>query len=212
MSEKTREEKEFERDEVIASLGAKDFEKLSQSQFAMVQRAQIERMNKRARERMDAALKDNIEDVAKAPTEPPFVFRAPEIQIMAGAKVRFTTLVMAQVRDAHRRLDEFIAREDPNNLRSSDFLNRELLAHSLFEFNGRDFGGVSFDPTDYQQLRAGSPEDAQKVLDEVREKRLQAIDDLSPHIVERLIEYYQAFQIAVEALSKSEDMDDALGN
>lgn len=201
-----------ERDDLITSLGIEDFKKLSPAQLTLVQRAAQEIGNKRAAERMDKALEGKHEDIARSLTEPPFVFKTDEIQVMAGAKIKLTTLIMAQVRDAHRRLDNFMVSEDPNNLRSTDFLNRELLAHSICEFNGRDFGGVDFDPEAFQQLRANDPKEAQALLDEVREKRLAAIDELSPHVVDRLIEAYQAFQMTVERMSRSDEMETALGN
>ena len=212
MTEKTTEEIEHEREQVIKGLGINDFKMLSPSQFALVQQAQLDSMNTRARTRMDKEFEGKVKAVAKSLTEPPFTFKTGNVRVMAGAEVKFTTLIMAQVRDAHRRLDKFLVEEDPNNIRSSDFLNRELLAHSIFEFNNSDFGGVSFDPQEYQNLRSSSPEEARKILDEVRQRRQEALDNLSPHVVDRLIEYYQAFQITVEAMSKSEDMDEALGN
>lgn len=212
MTDKTQNEIDHERAELIDSLGPDDFSMLSPAQFQMAQRAQLETRNKRASARVGELLDDKVKDVARALTESPFVYKTDDVQVIAGCKVRFTTLITAQVRDAHRRLDEFMVREDPNNLRSGDFLNRELLAHAIFSYNGQDFGGVDFDPAAYQGLQSSDPKQAQDMLDEVRNHRIQAIDNLSPHVVDRLIEYYQAFQLKIEELVHSEEMNEAVGN
>lgn len=212
MSDKTPEEIAHEREALVRGLGMDDLSKLSDTQIAMIQRVQMQRMNERARARVEKALEDKVEDVAKSLTQSPFVFTSPPIRVMAGCVVRFSTLMTAQLRDAHRQLDEFISKENPNDIRMSDFLNRSLIAHSLVSFNDEDFGGVAFDPSDFQALQQGDRDKAMDMLKTVREARLGALDNLSPHLVQRLIEYYQAFQMTVEAMTKGEDMDDALGN
>ncbi len=212
MSDKTPEEIAHERSELVRSLSMEDLSKLSETQMAMIQRVQLQRMNDRARQRVEKALEDKIDEVAKSLTQSPFVFTSPPIRVMAGCVVRFSTLMTAQLRDAHRQLDEFISNENPNDIRMSDFLNRSLIAHSLVSFNDEDFGGVSFDPSDFQGLQQGDRDKAMDMLKTVREARLGALDNLSPHLVQRIIEYYHAFQMTVEAMTKGEDMDDALGN
>jgi hypothetical protein len=212
MSEKTTEEKDHERDQVISSMGMSDLNKLSDSQLAMIRSVQMQRMNDNARKRVEKVMEEKMKDVATALTTPPFVFTSPDIRVMAGCVVKFATPITAQIRDAHKQLDKFIVDEQPNELRTTDFLNRHLLAHALCLYNEQDFGGSSFDPADYQGLSRSSPDDAEAMLVEVRNQRLQAIDELSPHIVARLIEYYQAFQLTVESMTRSEDMEDELGN
>lgn len=212
MADKTPEEIEHERTEVVRSLRMDDLSKLSDTQISMVQRVQLQRMNEKAGTRIEKALEGKAEDVGRSLTQSPFVFVSPPIQVMAGCSVKFSTLMTAQLRDAHRKLDEFISEENPNDIRMSDFLNRHLLVHSLVSFNEDDFAGVAFDPTDFQALQNTNREQAMKMLETVRDQRLSALDNLSPHLVQRLIEYYQAFQMTVEAMTKSEDMDEALGN
>ena len=212
MADKTPEEIEHERTEVVRSLNMSDLSKLNDAQMAMVQRVQLQRMNDKARDRIEKALEGKAEDVGKSLTQSPFVFVSPPIRVMAGCSIQFSTLMTAQLRDAHRQLDEFISEENPNDIRMSDFLNRSLLAHSLVSFNEEDFAGVAFDPADFQALQNTDRDRAMKMLETVRNQRLSALDNLSPHLVQRLIEYYQAFQMTVEAMTKSEDMDDALGN
>jgi hypothetical protein len=212
MSDKTPEEIEHDREQLVRSLGMGDLSMLTDSQMSMIQRVQLQRMNERARERMEKALEGKEEAVATALTQSPFVFTCPPVRVMAGCVVRFSSLMTAQLRDAHRQLDTFISTENPNDIRMSDFLNRYLLAHSLVQFNEEDFGGVSFDADDFQGLKNADREKADKMLSEVREQRLQALDNLSPHLVQRLVEYYQAFQLTIESMTKGEDMDDTLGN
>lgn len=195
----------------VSQLGAEDFKSLTPEQFQMVAEVQVELMNQRAAQRMAKELEDKTEDVMRALTEPPFTYRSSEIQVMAGCKVRFVTPITVQIRDAYKRLDRFLMEENPSQTRTADFLHRELLVHSLLQINGNDFGGVSFDPSDYQQLRAADPKQAQEMLEEVRTQRLQALDDMNPVLVQRLVEYYRAFQTHVESLAKS-DPGDALGN
>ena len=212
MSDKTPEEIEHEREQLIRSLSMGDLSKLTDAQMAMISRVQLQRMNDRARERMTKALEGKGGDVAKALTQSPFVFTTPPIRVMAGCVVRFSSLMTAQLRDAHRQLDEFISKENPNDIRMSDFLNRYLLAHSLVIFNDEDFGGVTLDADDFQNLRNSDRDKADKMLTEIRDQRLQALDNLSPHLVQRLIEYYQAFQLTIESMTQGEDGDEALGN
>ena len=212
MADKTEEEIEHERAQRVTSMGMKDLTLLTDQQLALVQRVQLQRLNSRAKERIEKALEGKMEDVAKALTQAPYVFTSPPIRVMAGCVVKFSSLMTAQLRDSHSELDKFINDENPNDIRMSDFLNRYLLAHSLVTFNDEDFGGVTFDPSDFQALRANDSAKATDMLEEIRNKRLSALDNLSPHIVQRLIEYYQAFQLTVEAMTKSEDMEEALGN
>jgi hypothetical protein len=212
MSDKTQPEIDHEREQLINSLTMEDLTMLSSSQFQMVQRAQLQRLNERARARIEAALAGKIKEVADALTTPPFVYRSDSIRVMAGCEVRFASLMTAQLRDAHSQLDKFISDENPNDIRMSDFLNRLLLSHSIISFNGDDFGGVAFDPADYQGLRTAKPDDALKMLEELRKQRLRAIDELSPHLVQRLIEYYQAFQLMIEEMTKGDEMAEAVGN
>lgn len=212
MSEQTKAELAVEREQMIRNLTIEDLDLLTDKQLQMVQRLQLKRSNDRARLRIEEALKGKEKDIALALTSAPFIYTTPEIRLMAGCVVRFSTLMTAQVRDAHKQLDAFIASENPNDLRTSDYLNRHLIAHALVAMNGQDFGGVNLDAADYQELRRTRPEDAEKTLETVREARLNAIDGLSSHILTRLIEAYQAFQVTIETMTQSSDMDEALGN
>jgi hypothetical protein len=199
-----------EREKVIADLGMADMRKFTTEQLTMCRRAEMEKANKTALERVEAALKDKGEDILKALTSPPFTYLSPKIKVMAGCEVRFTTLMKNQVDDSHRELDEFIAAQDPNQLRIADSLNNHLLAHGLAYYNDGEFGGVVFDAGDYQRLRGSNAEDARKMIGEVRDKRLAALGDLSPHVHQRLIEYWQAFQMTVEIMTQG--AEDTLGN
>lgn len=201
-----------DRGELVISLTTKELDGLSDEQIRVVQRLAIRRNNKRASERVKEALKDRVKDVAKAMTTSPYVYISPEIRIMAGCAVRFSSLMKVQLDDAHRQLDVYVVKENPNDMRMSDMLNVLLLAHTLVAYNGQDFGGVSLDPSDFQGLRATDPEAATKTLETVRDTRMKAVEELSPHVVQRLSEYYQAFQMELEHITQGEEIEEALGN
>lgn len=206
------EKEKADREDLVRGLQREDLDLLSDRQLRLCEQVGFDRLNKRARERVEAALKDQVKVMAEALTQAPYVYLGPEIKIMAGCSVRYATLMKAQLDDAHKELDQFMSRENPNDIRTTDHLNKLLVVHSLFQFNGTDFGGVRFDADEYQRLSVSEPEGAQKMLAAMRNERLRAIGSLSPHVYQRLVEYYQAFQMTVEALSKSEDMDEVLGN
>lgn len=194
----------------VTELTIDDLKGLSDAQIRAVQRIKIDRDNGRAREKVSKALEGEDKRIAEAMTVEPYVYISPEIRIMAGCQIRLSSLMRVQLTDAHRLLDEFVSGENPNDMRTSDFFNEALLAHSLTTYNGQDFGGVSLDAGEYQELRKVKPDDAQKLLVEVRDKRRLAIDNLSPHVVQRLIEFYQAFQFHIEG--RTQDMEGVLGN
>jgi hypothetical protein len=194
----------------VTELTIDDLKSLSDAQIRVVQRIKIDRDNGRARDKVKEALKGEDKRIAEAMTAEPYVYISPEIRVMAGCSVRYSSLMRVQLTDAHRLLDEFVANQNPNDMRTSDFFNEALLSHSLSSYNGQDFGGVCLDAGEYQELRHTSPDKARELLVEVREKRRLAIEALSPHVVQRLIEFYQAFQFHVEVRTK--DMEEVLGN
>jgi hypothetical protein len=205
-------DEKIEREDLVRGLERTDLEMLSDRQLRLCEQVGFDRVNKRARERVEASLKDQVKPLAEALTQAPYVYLGPEIKVMSGCSVRYATLMKAQLDDAHKQLDLFMSRENPNDIRTTDCLNKLLVVHSLFQFNNADFGGVRFDADEYQRLTISKPDDAQKMLEAMRNERLRAISNLSPHVYQRLVEYYQAFQLTVEALSKGEEMDEVLGN
>lgn len=204
--------KQGERDRLIESLSLEDLRKFSSRQLMACRQVDLERVNKNARERVRTALKEQVTDIAKALTMAPFVYMSPEIQVMAGCRVKFASPIRAQTTDAHAQLNTFISECAPNEMQVSDQLNALLVAHSLYWYNDTDFGGVMFDAGEYQALRALKPEEAQKMLDAVRNARMSALEALSPHLHQRLVEYYQAFQMTIDEITRGEEMGDALGN
>lgn len=212
MAEKTKEQKQEERELLVRELMPEELEYLSDYQLRICQQIQINRVNARASKRIDGVLEGQLKTIAQALTTAPYVYLSPEIKVMAGCAVRFTTLMKAQLEDVHAELDHFIDREKPNDIRTTDYLNSLLLSHALAKFNDDDFGGVTFDAGSYQQLRTTKIEDAKTMLTTLRDERMKALGNLSPHVYQRLIEYYQAFQMAIEILSKGDEMEEALGN
>ena len=194
----------------VTELTVDDLKGLSDAQIRVVQRIKIDRDNGRAREKVTKALEDEDKKIAEAMTTEPFVYISPEIRVIAGCVVRYSSLMRVQLKDAHRLLDEFVASENPNDMRTSDFFNEALLSHALTSYNGKDFGGVFLDAGEYQELRQTDPKKAEELLIEVRNKRRLAIENLSPHVVQRLIEFYQAFQFHVEG--RTRDVEEVLGN
>lgn len=203
---------DLDRQEIVHGMSRDDLDMLTDEQMEMVTDIAVKRSNSRARERVREALGEEEKSVLSALTSPPFTYTSPEIRIAPGFEVRFTTLVHAQLRDAHDSLDSFIRIERPNEIRVSDFFNRHLVAHSLSQLNGADFAGIVFDASAYSDLRRNSADDAKKLLAKVRDDRLQAIDELSPHLVDRLIAYYIAFQAEVESVTNSDGVTEDLGN
>lgn len=194
-----------DRDALIASLEPADLEKLSDGQLKAVRDVLTRRQRERATKKLRELLADKAKEIAEALTTAPYVYLSPEVQVMTGVKVRFSTMMKSQLNDCYARFDEFLANENPTNMRSGDYLNSHFLAHTLTHYNGQEFGGVAFDPSEYQDLKRTSPENAQKVMESMRDQRLAALEDLSPIVHARLVEHYQAFQLVIE------DMDDEVG-
>jgi hypothetical protein len=194
----------------VTKLVYAELEKLTDAQIRAVQRIGIDRDNKSAREKVAKALEEEDKKIAEAMTSQPYVYESPKIKVMAGCEVTYSSLMRVQLKDAHRQLDEFVAKDNPNDVRAGDLFNEVLLAHSLTTYNGVPFGGVLLNAADYQELRRTDPKAADDLLNEVRDKRREAIEALSPHIVQRLIECYQAFQFHIE--DKTRDAGEILGN
>jgi hypothetical protein len=192
-------------------MGFAELKKLSDRQLRACSQILMDRHNKKAREKVNSVLSEQVEAIAKALTSPPFVYTSPPIKIMPGCEARLSTLVNDQLMDAHQRVDEFMRDGSPNDIRVSHELNMNLIAHSLYEFNGVEFGGVSM-PDDYHLLVVSSPRDARDAMKTVRDSRVQALRSLPPHVFQRLVEVYQAFQAAMDDITMGEELGEALGN
>lgn len=201
-----------EREELVRGLTDDELSALTDEQIQAVTNIAAKRSEDKPRERVRAALKNEAQAILSGLTSPPFTYTSPEIRIAAGFTVRFTTIVHAQLRDAYAGLDEFVRTERPNEIRVGDFLNRQLVAHALSQVNGADFGDVNFDAGAFRDLQRSNANEADKMLKATRTKRLQALDELSPHIVERLVKFYYAFQNAVEAVANDDGVMGELGN
>lgn len=201
----------LERDQLIAGLRAEDIEKLSDTQITLAQQVALKRVNKRAQEKVREVLKDKEQDALSAMTLPPFSYTSEELQIMAGMKVRFMSLNRAQVNDAYACADKFALDENPNGIRLTNELNRNLLAYSLCEVNGKPFGDVEM-PEDVIELSRADPEGLRETMNEIKSARLASIDAMPSAVVDRLIEHYHAFQIALDGITKGEDLGQLLGN
>jgi hypothetical protein len=199
------------RDELLKSLAESDFEKLSDGQLRGAQAAYLKRTARKAREIVRDALKGKEEDIIRSLTTPPFAYTTPDLKVSGGMTVRLQSLNNDQVVDAYRQVDQFLSREDANNLRVTNELNLNLLAHSLVRLNGADFGGVDM-VDNYHELVRMSPDAARKTLEEIRTKRRAALGALPMPIVQRLIEFYLAMQVAVDGAASGESLGDVLGN
>jgi hypothetical protein len=205
-------DKQQQRENIIHDLGAADFKLMTDKQIQIALQERLSRVNEHARKRVTEVMKDEHKHIAEAMTASPFFYLGPEIKIMAGCSARFASLMKIQSDDAYKQVDIFIRTEDPGDLRIGDYLSKHLLAHSLTFFNGVEFAGVHLDAAEYQELRTTDAKKAEEVLTTVRDKRLVALGNLSPNIYQRLIEYYQAFQLTLESITQSQEMDEALGN
>lgn len=199
------------KDELLKSLVEADFDKLNDAQLRTAQAAFLKRVAKKAREVVRDALKGKEEDIIRALTSPPFIYTTPDIKVSAGMTVRLQSLNNDQVIDAYRQVDQFMSREDANNLRVTNELNLALLSHSLVKLNGADFGGV--DAVDnYHELVRSDPETARATLVAVRDKRRAALGAMPMPIVQRLVEFYLALQVAVDGAANGEGLGEILGN
>lgn len=200
-----------ERKKLLASLTLADIEGLSDSQLRFAMQAQMKRYNNRAREKMKEIIGDKVDDVLKAMSEEPFVYKTPPIKIMAGCEIRLASLTGMQLEDAQKQVDVFSRDENPNDIRYVNALNRHFLAHSLVAYNGKPFGGVDM-PDDFHLKLANEEAEARKTLEHVRDMRLKALSNLPTPVFQRLAEYYQVFQLTIEALTKGENVVEILGN
>jgi len=196
----------------VSEYEVKDFEELDIGVLQSAMRALHNRRATKIQDRMRAIMADEKKAVARALTESPYVYMTPEIKIMGGCKIRLSSMIKAQIDDAHEQLDHFIGKERPNDVRVGDYLNKCLLAHSLVEFNGQDFGGVRFDAEVYGGLCMSDPEAAKGMLSELRNQRFRALSLISPHIHDRILLYYNAFQAVFDEMSVDDAMGEILGN
>lgn len=201
-----------DRKKLINELTFDDLKALTDGQLRDCSRVLFDRGHGRCREKMIAALKPDLKNMAAALTSPPYVYMTPEIKIIAGCTARYVTLMEVQREDAFNQLNTFMREEQPTDVLLGDYLNKRLLVHSLAVVNGADFGGIHFDASDYQGLVKSKPEDARALLTTLRNERLAALNQMPPHVIQRLVENYQAFQTAIEELHVSEEMDETLGN
>ena len=200
-----------DRKRVLASLTLTDMETLSDGQLRFASQAQMKRYNNKAREKLKEIIGDKTEDVLRAMSEEPFVYRTPVMKVMAGCEIRLATLTGLQLEDAQKQVDTFSRDENPNDIRYVNALNRHFLAHSLVEYNGKPFGGVDM-PDDFHRKLANEYADAMKTLAHVRDERLKALSNLPTPVFQRLAEYYQVFQMTIEALTRGDTVAEDLGN
>ena len=197
----------------VSQLTAADLKNLSDDQIRIVQQERISRINAAAKKRVEEVMAGGeVKKIAESMTVRPFTYLSPEIKIMAGYTVRFSSLMKVQSDDAYKQTDDFIRNQDPSQLRAGDCLTKYLLAYSLTFVNGTEFGATNFDVGEYQDLRTRDAKKAEEILFAVRDRRLATLENLSPLVYQRLIEYYNAFQLTLEAITRGPDMDDALGN
>lgn len=200
----------MEKEQIIKSLDQQDMEALSDEQLRQAQSLFVKRLTRKARDIVRDALVGKEEDIVRALTTPPFAYTTPDIKVSPGCTIRLQSLNNDQVVDAYRQVDDFMRREDANNLRVSNELNMALLSHSLVKMNSVDFGGVD-GVENYHELVRSDPKTARMVLNEVREKRRAALGALPMPITSRLIEFYLAFQTAVDSAANGENIGDLLG-
>ena len=200
----------MEKDQVIKSMSSDDMDKFSDEQLRQAQGVFLKRLTRKARDIVREALIGKEEEIVRALTSPPFAYTTPDIKISPGCVIRLQSLNNDQVVDAYRQVDDFMRREDANNLRVSNELNMALLSHSLVKMNGSDFGGVD-GAENYHELVRDDPKTARAMLSEVREKRRAALGAMPMPITSRLIEFYLAFQTAVDSAANGENVGDLLG-
>lgn len=200
----------MEKEQIIKSLDQQDMESFSDEQLRQAQSLFVKRLTRKARDIVRDALVGKEEDIVRALTTPPFAYTTPDIKVSPGCTIRLQSLNNDQVVDAYRQVDDFMRREDANNLRVSNELNMALLSHSLVKMNNVDFGGVD-GVENYHELVRSDPKTARMVLNEVREKRRAALGALPMPITSRLIEFYLAFQTAVDSAANGENIGDLLG-
>lgn len=198
--------------EEVKKLTREDLENLDDTQLSWLPKIQLKRTNDNARARVEKALDGRVKEIAAAVTTAPCIYVSPDIKVISGCNVRFATLIRSQSLDIDQQVDKFVGRENPSNFRTADYMNQLFLAHALVKVNDQDFGGVVFDAHEYQDLRRADPARAQEILAQVRDKRLEALDTLSPHVFQRIVEHYHAFAVLVDSLTQGDDIGDVLGN
>jgi len=195
----------------VTKLSAGDLEGLTDEQLRQTQGIFLKRLAKRARGVVSEALSGKEQDIIRALTTPPFTYTTPDLKVGGDMVIKLQTLSNDQVADAYRQVDKFMSEEDANNMRVTNELNLALLSHSLVKLNGSDFGDVDL-PENYHEIVRADPKAAKSVLEQVRERRRAELGAMPMSITSRLVEFYLAMQMAVDAAANSENLSDLLGN
>ena len=79
------------------------------------------------------------------------------------------------------------------------------------KFRGEDFGDLSL-PDNFYEIMSTDPDGAMATLAEIRNKRMDILRSMPTSVFQRLVEFYTAFQITIENVTKGEDLAEVLGN
>ena len=199
-------------DEVdVQALTAEQLGKLTDEQIRFVKNIATQRMNPDIVKAMRVSLTGKEKDIVSSFTKPPFAYVGPEVEILPGFNVSFRSLYEDQSYDVQMSARRFMLKQDPSEVVAGMYLNKCFLVHSLHTVNGEPFGGIVI-PDAYVQIAFERPEDASKLLEEMREKRLRSLGAYPTQMIVKLTDAHQIFQQTIDGLLDNRELKDILGN
>lgn len=162
---------------------------MTDNQANYVRNMVMRRKNMAIYEKVMEAMKGQEQKIIEGLARFPPVYISPDIEILTSVKVSFRSLITMQNDDAVEAANEYSRSKSPSEFQLATYLNRAFLAHGLERFNG-DFlaqKGLTID--------LGVEQDSMvTMLGAFRVARMNALNMMSPSLVQVLIDANQAFQ------------------
>lgn len=175
----------------VQMLSTTDLDKLSNEQVRYVHDAYLRRTNPRISDIVRGALKNEKEAIITGLSRPPFTYVTPEIELLAGLKVKFKSLFSFQTDDVTMRVQDFMRTKKATEMLGAQHMNKLFLAHGIDSINGEPLGGVMLAGDIW---KSPNSESVSKAVDSFVVKRMTELDCMPQSLVSALISANQVFQ------------------
>lgn len=174
----------------VSLLTSADLDELSEEQAQYVREQSMRKRNPRITDIVREALKDKESDIIAGLAREPFAYVTPEIELMAGLKVKFRSLYTFQTRDVSERTAEFIRAKRATEMVAAQYMNQLFLVHGIESINSEPLGLVQL-PESVWNFEGDKIATA---MNEFVPKRMRALDARPQSLVSALVTANQVFQ------------------